>query len=546
MGDFFCVYQTTRTCTQGLFLHTILTQSFFVLISTEYFMSHPLATAHSTPSSIQRILTLPPWLFQFVADVIATSAGFALYYFMRFRTGWFSALLHPDYLPAMPVEVPGTSITLGTMAIPYQMMLTMTIYWTLLFWLAGMYKNWFIRSPFDEAFSLVRISFYGCLLLMLVIYFDDDFKRAGISRLIIVLYWIFMALLLIAGRSLARALQRRLRRRGIIRIPALVIGDAERVADVLTSLKHFRWYGYRVQGVVLHNEAEIASWQQNTQEFSYAPVLGILPQLQDIIREYKPTEAIIALRHHNHDELLGIAWECETMDINVKIQPDLYDIFMGQARTFQLYGVPLIEISTQLMKPWEAIAKRLLDIALSGCAMLFGLPLYLIIGCAVRFTSPGPIFYGQERSGKDGKTFKMWKFRSMRTDAEKLGPQWAKMNDPRVTPIGRFLRKSHLDEIPQFWNIFVGHMSVVGPRPERPMFVEKFTQEVPYYSRRLKVRPGLTGWWQVQNDGYEDSLDEVRDRLKFDFYYIENMSFRLDIEIILRTVVKVFQGKGQG
>ncbi len=475
---------------------------------------------------------------------MATSCAFAIYYLVRFRTGWFSALLHPDYLPAMPVEVPGTEITLGTMAIPYQMMVAMTIYWTLFFWLAGLYKNWFVRSPFDEAFSVVRISFYGCLLLMFLIYFDDDFKRAGISRLIIILYWILNALFLVMGRIIARSVQRRLRRRGIIRIPAIIIGDAERIADVAQSLRQYRWYGYQVQGIVLHNTEELKRWQAQSDTHAL-PVLGTVADLPIILPKLKPSETIIAMRRPDHDELLGIAWQCDHLNIGVKIHPDLYDIFMGQTRTFQLYGVPLIEISTQLMKPWEAIAKRMLDIVFSGCAMLLGSPLYFIIACAVKFTSPGPIFYGQERSGKDGKPFKMWKFRSMRTDAEKFGPQWAKVNDPRVTAVGRFLRKSHLDEIPQFWNIFTGAMSVVGPRPERPVFVEKFTQEVPYYSRRLKVRPGLTGWWQIQYEGYEDSLDEVRDRLKYDFYYIENMSFKLDIEIILRTAVRVFKGQGQ-
>jgi len=228
----------------------------------------------------------------------------------------------------------------------------------------------------------------------------------------------------------------------------------------------------------------------------------------------------------------------------VKIEPDLYDIFTGQVRTLPIYGIPLIEISSQLLKPWEAAVKRLFDIVFSLLVIILGLPFWLLFALIIKLESKGPVFYTQKRTGKNGNEFRIYKFRSMFTNIPKEAG-WTVVNDPRVTKFGKFIRKSHLDEIPQFWNVLIGDMSVVGPRPEQPKFVEEFSNEISYYKRRLKVRPGITGWWQIQYQPYELSLEEIKNRLKDDFYYIENMSLKLDIEIVVRTVYCVIKGHGQ-
>jgi exopolysaccharide biosynthesis polyprenyl glycosylphosphotransferase len=228
----------------------------------------------------------------------------------------------------------------------------------------------------------------------------------------------------------------------------------------------------------------------------------------------------------------------------MKIVPDLYDIISGQARTNQIYGFPLIEIMPELMPPWERAVKRTIDIAFSLLVLVAGLPVWMLIALLIKLDSKGPVFYAQDRVGKDGSQFKMIKFRSMLHDAEKhSGPVWANKQDPRVTRTGKILRRLRLDEIPQFINVLDGDMSLVGPRPERQYFVEQFTKEIPLYSRRLKVRPGITGWAQVKHK-YDETIDDVRKKVEYDLFYIENMSLRMDFKILLNTISVVLLGKG--
>jgi exopolysaccharide biosynthesis polyprenyl glycosylphosphotransferase len=218
---------------------------------------------------------------------------------------------------------------------------------------------------------------------------------------------------------------------------------------------------------------------------------------------------------------------------------------MGQARTNQIYGFPLIEIFPEIMPLWERRFKRLIDLAFATTVLILGAPFWLILAVIIKFDSPGPIFYRQERVGKDGRKFSIVKFRTMVQNAEQLtGPKWADKDDPRITRVGRFMRKWRLDEFPQFINVLRGEMSLVGPRPERPFFIEKLKKEVPFYMRRLKVQPGITGWAQVKGS-YDNTIDDVKQKLQFDFFYVENMSLTLDCKILLHTIYVMLAGKGQ-
>jgi exopolysaccharide biosynthesis polyprenyl glycosylphosphotransferase len=246
-----------------------------------------------------------------------------------------------------------------------------------------------------------------------------------------------------------------------------------------------------------------------------------------------------------HKKVLGIISQLEDLPVSIKIEPDLYSIVTGQARTQQIYGFPLIEIQPQLLTPWERKTKRLMDVAVSFFSLLVMLPVFIVLGILIKIDSSGPVFFTQKRMGKNGKIFKIYKFRTMVKNAEKLtGPVWAGQKDPRITRMGRFLRKTRLDEFPQLINVLFGDMSLVGPRPERPYFVNRLKRQFPFYTRRLRVKPGITGWAQVKGK-YDTTIEEGKEKLEYDLYYIENMSLRMDIRILLYTISVVLRFKGQ-
>lgn len=465
----------------------------------------------------------PPSLFQLVADTLSFVLVFFLYYTIRFSTGWFSFSIEPN-------------MTVNVFAV-----CALSLYWGVLFWFSGLYKNYYIRSPFDEFFTVIRIAFLGCCLLAIAILWDDGGGQGTTSRFVIVVYWGVFITVVCSGRLFSRTVQRSLRERGIIRLPVILAGTSSKLEELLDSVKKAPALGYQPLGFIVD---ETNGQRKKREEYSL-PVLGVLQNFSSIIAEVEPCEVLVAMDNPEHEELLKMASDCSNLHIQMKILPDLYEIFSGQARTLQIYGTPLIEVSPELLKPWEEVAKRVLDISVSIVVLILGFPFWFAIALSVKIDSRGPVFFSQERVGQNSKPFIMYKFRSMTTDAEKDGPQWAKVNDPRVTRLGRFLRKSHIDEVPQFWNVLLGDMSLVGPRPERPFYVDKFSQEIPYYPRRLKVRPGITGWYQIKYRAYEETLDEVRNRLRYDFFYIENMSFKLDVEILIRTFIRVFKGHGQ-
>jgi exopolysaccharide biosynthesis polyprenyl glycosylphosphotransferase len=229
----------------------------------------------------------------------------------------------------------------------------------------------------------------------------------------------------------------------------------------------------------------------------------------------------------------------------LKLLPDFHQVVSGLSKTNQIFGMPLIEVSPEPMQLWELTAKRFFDVAISFIVLAVTFPLLVVIGMMIRFTSDGPAIYKQIRVGRNEKPFTMYKFRTMFDNAEKdTGPQWAIKNDPRITPIGKWLRRLRIDELPQFLNVLMGDMSLVGPRPERPHFVDKFSAEVPLYSRRHRVRPGITGWAQVKWK-YDASMDDVREKTKYDLFYIENASMKMDAKILINTIMTVVKGRGQ-
>ena len=391
-------------------------------------------------------------------------------------------------------------------------MLAIGGFWLFLFMFFGLYRPWYAESRLDEMVTVAKTITAGTVLLFFLIFVDDSISNdPATSRLLIVLYLFLMIFFVGTGRLLVRTVLKRLVLSGVISRDTLIVGSFDQSRDLYDQVLEYPFLGFKVVGYVSTERVD-----QPTR----VPLLGSVEQLDEIMKTHPVQEVLVALPSTEHDMLLDVIGRCSNFDVKIKIRPDMYDIISGQARTNQIYGFPLIEITPQLMQPWERVVKRLMDISVSLAVIIIGLPFWLILVAIIKFTSKGPVFYFQDRVGKNGRVFRILKFRSMYQDAEsKSGPRWADKDDPRVTPVGRVLRRMHLDEIPQFLNILEGSMSLVGPRPERPFFVEQFIKEIPLYRRRLNVRPGLTGWAQVKHK-YDASMEDVRVKLRFDLFYI--------------------------
>ena len=401
-----------------------------------------------------------------------------------------------------------------------------------------MCRTWFAASRFDELTVLIKTSFIGVIILFFLIFIDDlSYQQSSSQRYLIFIYWLIFVLFVGGGRIFIRSLQRYLLLKGIGRRNTIIIGYNEKAREVYEEIKHARALGLDIVGFLLLGNEEKQLVGNNK-------ILGSIDQIQKIVNDNNVKEVIIALDKHEHEQMLDVIAKCDFNDLTIKIVPDLYEIISGQARTNQLYGIPLVEINPQLMPVWERKIKRLMDIIFSSIILVVTLPVSLIVALAIKLDSKGPVFYKQIRVGKDNKQFKIYKFRSMYQDAEKhTGPVWSSKDDPRITRVGKIIRKFRLDEIPQFINVLRGDMSLVGPRPERPYFVERLSNEIPLYKRRLKVKPGITGWAQVKHK-YDESIEDVKKKLQYDLYYIENISLRMDLKILFRTIFVVLFGKG--
>nr|MBP7155623.1 sugar transferase [Flavobacteriales bacterium] len=272
--------------------------------------------------------------------------------------------------------------------------------------------------------------------------------------------------------------------------------------------------------------------------------LGKWNELGSLIGQHAIEEVIIAVDSGEHAHISKIMNELEGTSVRIKIIPDMYDILSGSVKMTSIFGAPLIEVNPQIMPAWQFSLKRVMDICASSLALLILTPVYLVLAIAVQFSSKGPIFFRQERIGKHGRPFRIIKFRSMYSDAERDGPQLSSAKDPRITPIGRWMRRTRMDELPQFWNVLKGDMSLVGPRPERQHFIEAITEVAPHYRHLHKVRPGITSWGQVKF-GYAENVEQMVRRLKYDILYIENMSLAVDLKILAYTVLIILKGDGK-
>ncbi len=360
------------------------------------------------------------------------------------------------------------------------------------------------------------------------------------QRLMLLLAWGAGMMTLTLGRMIHGRIQRLFQRRGLAVERVLIVGSGEVGRMILQKIQHTPGLGYRVVGFVEASfDANAPSGAMPTKVMGL-PVFGAVDELPAIIEAQGADEVIIALPEATHEELVGIVSQCERERVSIRVFPDVFQIMASEVTISDLGGLPLLTIRDVALRGWKLTLKRGVDILFSSAFLILASPIMMLTALAVKLDSPGPVFFAQDRMGLDAKPFKMLKFRSMRADAERNGPGWTTKNDPRRTRVGTFIRKTSIDEFPQFINVLMGDMSLVGPRPEQPAYVEQFRRSIPRYMERHREKAGVTGWAQVNGLRGDTSIAE---RTKYDLWYIENWSLWLDFKIVLRTAFGAFTDK---
>lgn len=448
----------------------------------------------------------------FLQDIIILTISWLLAYYMRFYSG-----IIPVWRGIPPL-------------LPYvKLLLPIWVIWGLTFKGFGLYQSMRVTSIMNEFSKVFRASTLALIIFITLTYLVRENQY---SRLVFLYFWVIQFVFIMLSRSFFRKLLRYFRKKGYNQRNIIIVGAGNLGIDLVKRIYAHPEFGLRIVGFLTRDPEKIGT------EIEGVKVLGAYEDIGKMLSSYDIDQVYIALPFDAHERLETILKLIGDSPVDIKVVPDVYQFATLNTSVEELDGLPILNLQDSPMYGWNMVLKRAMDIVISGLALILLAPLFLLIAIAIKLTSRGPVFYTQERMGMDGKIFNIIKFRTMVCDAEeKTGPVWATPNDNRRTKIGRFLRETSLDELPQLINVLKGDMSIVGPRPERPVFIEEFRKKIPNYMLRHKVKAGITGWAQVNGWRGNTSLEK---RIEHDLYYINNWSLAFDIKIMFKTIRKLF------
>ncbi|MBN2892103.1 MAG: sugar transferase [Bacteroidales bacterium] len=459
-----------------------------------------------------------------LSDVIAAGLAWTLFFFFR------KIYIESKYFGEVYLSI-DSNFYLGITLIPLS--------WLLIYYISGYYYDIYRKSRLKEISQTFSMSLFGVLIIFFKLILDDiitsynDYYQSLLFLFLAHFLLTYIPRVFITSNTIKKIHSKK------IGFPTLLVGSNGQAAKIFREIEDMKKSpGNKFVGFVnIYNHS-------NPELEVDIPCLGKYEDLPEIINKNKIEEVIIAIESSEHNEIKDILSKLLFTNVRVKILPSLYDIISGYVTLVTLYKTPLIEIHNRRMSVSQENLKRIIDVSLSLLAVIILIPVYFVVALGVKLSSKGPVFYKQERVGKNSKPFKIIKFRSMFIDAEKDGPALSSSSDSRITPFGKFMRKTRLDEIPQFFNVIFGEMALVGPRPERQFYIDLIVPQAPFYMSLLRVKPGITSLGQVKY-GYAENVEQMIERMKYDLVYLQNMSIYLDFKIMILTVKTVFEASGK-